>query len=75
MFKREGWPVNAKRVYRIYREEGLMVRTQKRKEGGVGSGAAGGGDAAQSALSPAENLIRSDAMRPCDYRDRCARLE
>jgi len=32
LLKREGWPVNAKRVYRIYREEGLMVRTQKRKK-------------------------------------------
>jgi putative transposase len=29
LLKREGWPVNAKRIYRIYREEGLMVRTQK----------------------------------------------
>jgi putative transposase len=32
LLKREGWPVNAKRVYRIYKEEGLMVRTQKRKK-------------------------------------------
>jgi putative transposase len=32
LLKREGWPVNTKRVYRIYREEGLMVQTQKRKK-------------------------------------------
>jgi putative transposase len=32
LLKRGGWPVNAKRVYRIYREEGLMLRTQKRKK-------------------------------------------
>ena len=32
LLKREGWPVNTKRVYRIYKEEGLMVRTQKRKK-------------------------------------------
>jgi putative transposase len=32
LLKREGWPVNSKRVYRIYREEGLMVRTQRRKK-------------------------------------------
>ena len=32
LLKREGWEVNAKRVYRIYSEEGLIVRTQKRKE-------------------------------------------
>jgi putative transposase len=32
LLKREGWPVNTKHIYRIYREEGLMVRTQKRKK-------------------------------------------
>jgi putative transposase len=32
LLKREGWPVNAKRVYRLYTEEGLIVRTQKRKQ-------------------------------------------
>ena len=26
MLKREGWNVNAKRIYRIYKEEGLIVR-------------------------------------------------
>ncbi len=30
LLRREGWPVNAKRVYRLYREEGLQVRTAKR---------------------------------------------
>jgi len=29
LLKREGWPVNAKRIYRLYIEEGLIVRTQK----------------------------------------------
>jgi putative transposase len=33
LLKREGWEVNAKRIYRIYTEEGLIVRTQKRKKG------------------------------------------
>jgi len=32
LLKREGWEVNAKRIYRLYTEEGLIVRTQKRKE-------------------------------------------
>jgi len=32
LLKCEGWDVNAKRVYRIYTEERLIVRTQKRKE-------------------------------------------
>ena len=29
---REGWHVNKKRTYRIYREEGLSVRTKKRRK-------------------------------------------
>jgi putative transposase len=31
LLQREGWPVNHKRVHRIYREEELMVRTKRRK--------------------------------------------
>jgi transposase InsO family protein len=30
LLRREGRPVNAKRVYRMYREEGLQVRTKPR---------------------------------------------
>lgn len=30
LLQREGWEVNAKRVYRLYVEEGLIVRTRKR---------------------------------------------
>jgi putative transposase len=32
MLKREGWQVNAKRIYRLYTGEGLIVRTQRRRE-------------------------------------------
>lgn len=32
LLKREGWKVNAKRVYRLYNEEGLTVRTKQRKK-------------------------------------------
>jgi putative transposase len=32
LLRREGWRVNAKRVYRIYREEGLEVRTKRRRK-------------------------------------------
>jgi len=32
MLKREGWNVNAKRIYRLYTQEGLIVRTQTRKQ-------------------------------------------
>jgi len=32
MLRREGWGVNRKRVYRIYREEGLSVRLTRRRE-------------------------------------------
>jgi putative transposase len=31
LLKREGWRVNAKRIYRLYRDEGLTVRTKPRK--------------------------------------------
>ena len=32
LLRREGWWVNAKRIYRLYREEGLAMRTRKRKK-------------------------------------------
>jgi putative transposase len=32
LLRREGWPVNAKRIYRLYRQEGLIVRTKQRKK-------------------------------------------
>lgn len=32
LLKREGFKVNAKRVYRLYKEEGLIVRTKTRKK-------------------------------------------
>ena len=32
LLRREGWKVNAKRVYRLYTEEGLIVRTKQRKK-------------------------------------------
>jgi putative transposase len=31
LLKREGWRVNAKRIYRLYVDEGLTVRTKPRK--------------------------------------------
>jgi putative transposase len=33
--RREGWPVNRKHVYRLYREAGLAVRRRKRKRIGL----------------------------------------
>ena len=32
LLRREGWTVNHKRVLRVYREEGLAVRTKHRKK-------------------------------------------
>ena len=32
LLRREGWRVNAKRVWRLYREEGLTMRTKRRKK-------------------------------------------
>ena len=31
LLRREGWHVNAKRIYRLYTEEGLIVRTKQRR--------------------------------------------
>jgi putative transposase len=31
LLRREGWPVNHKRVYRLYREEGLKLRKRRRR--------------------------------------------
>jgi transposase InsO family protein len=35
LLRREGWSVNHKRTYRLYREQGLAVRKRKRKRIGV----------------------------------------
>jgi putative transposase len=32
LLQREGWRVNHKRVYRLYREEGLGIRTNRRRK-------------------------------------------
>jgi transposase InsO family protein len=32
MLRREGWVVNPKRIYRLYTEDGLAVRTKVRKK-------------------------------------------
>jgi len=32
MLRREGWEVNHKRLYRLYREENLQVRTRRRRK-------------------------------------------
>ena len=32
LLRREGWAVNAKRVYRLYRQEGLQVRSTEAGE-------------------------------------------
>ena len=36
MLRREGWAVNHKRVYRLYREEGLAVRTKRKGKRAAG---------------------------------------
>ena len=32
LLKREGWPINAKRVYRLYKEEGLNLRNKSKRK-------------------------------------------
>ena len=36
LLRRQGWPVNHKRVYRLYRAERLLVRRRRRKHVAVG---------------------------------------
>jgi len=51
LLRREGWAVNAKRVYRLYRQEGLQVRTTKRaKRAGQGARGSAGSKLAESAV-------------------------
>jgi transposase InsO family protein len=40
MLKREGWTVNAKRVYRLWRQAGLSHRPKPTKRRRLGSGGA-----------------------------------
>ena len=37
LLRREGWKINAKRVYRLYRQEHLSVRTKTRRKHAVNS--------------------------------------
>src|SRR6185436_2052668 len=39
VLKREGWPVNAKRIHRLCRKEGLKVRRSVRKKRALGESA------------------------------------
>jgi putative transposase len=41
LLRREGWPVNTKRVYRLYREEGLGLRMKKRAKKAAANQAGG----------------------------------
>ena len=51
LLRREGWKVNAKRVYRLYREEGLAgANGQAKQTRRTCAGSAAGGDATESAL-------------------------
>ena len=51
-WKREGWKVNAKRIYRLYTEEGLIVRTKRRKQRAQRQRVAQGSAIRQSKLPP-----------------------
>jgi putative transposase len=55
LLRREGWAVNHKRVYRVYREAGLAVRRRKRKR------------AAASARVPLEAPVRPNQGWSMDF--------
>jgi len=38
LLRREGWAVNAKRVYRLYDQENLKARSVERRKSAAGSG-------------------------------------
>ena len=42
LLKREGWKIGAKRVYRLYDEENLKVRSVERKENRAASASSAG---------------------------------
>jgi putative transposase len=50
LLRREGWQVNIKRVYRLYKLEGLEVRYKKRRKGEPPPGGAAGADGRERAL-------------------------
>jgi len=52
LLRREGWPINAKRVYRLYLEEGLGLKRKKPKAAALGRRARGEavGDEAERAV-------------------------
>jgi len=57
LLRREGWAVNTKRVYRLYREMGLQLRNKTPK-------AAGQGEAAREpAISHARQRDLGDGLR------------
>lgn len=41
LLRREGWEVNRKRIYRLWRQEGLQVRQKQRKKRRLGTSAGG----------------------------------
>ena len=47
LLKRDGWRVNAKRIYRLYRDERLTVRTNPEEARERRAGAAAGADTTQ----------------------------
>ena len=60
LLKREGWEVNAKRIYRLYTEEGLIVRTQDARERAQRQRIATGPGIACRTNAGAWILLRSD---------------
>ena len=83
LLRREGWSVNHKRTYRLYREQGLMVRKRKRKRIGIAERLAlptpTGPDQSWSMDYVADGLIDGRKLRVLaivdDYSRECLVLE
>ena len=66
LLRSEGWQVNAKRVYRLWRQEGLKVpqKTMKRRR----LGSSNGGITRRKGRAQRSRLVRRFHLRPNDQR-------
>jgi len=78
LLRREGWPINHKRVYRLYREEGLMIRTKHRKKRvslpRVTPAPATRPNERWSMDFPSDTLVHGRAVKACTLVDNVSRV-
>jgi transposase InsO family protein len=65
LLRREGWKVGKKLVYRLYREQGLQVKTKQRKK--LASQSRGTLELAKASNEPGLRQLGSSAQNQNDY--------